>query len=191
HEHRASSTLSCSRVPFHRCGLESRLSAPRPPTSSGAAPGRTATLGSRPAVPARPPSAAGSPATCTSLQSPPRAVLTPRAVRARAMPRMLLTPLAWISLMKGRTLAARASAISVACPARLDACCATIRPDDLKATKSTTKVTGAAFIGPVGLDWQLAGIGPVHGAGESDPVLRNKNSGAFEDSEQFRSAPRT
>jgi hypothetical protein len=43
------------------------------------------------------------------LQLPPRAVLTPRAVRARAMPRMLLTPLVWISLMIGRTLAANAS----------------------------------------------------------------------------------
>jgi hypothetical protein len=30
------------------------------------------------------------------------------------------------------------------------------------------------------LDWQFAGIGPVHGAGESDLVLRNKNTGAFE-----------
>src|SRR5262249_60695621 len=27
---------------------------------------------------------------------------------------------------------------------------------------------------------QFAGIGPVHGAGESDLVLRNKNTGAFE-----------
>src|SRR5262245_24290522 len=53
-------------------------------------------------------------ATCTSLQSPPpRAVLTPRAVRARAIPRMLVTPLAWISLMMGRTLAANVSAISL------------------------------------------------------------------------------
>src|SRR5262249_19044704 len=52
-------------------------------------------------------------ATCTSLQSPQRAVLTPRAASARAMPRMLLTPLAWISLMMGRTLAANASAASL------------------------------------------------------------------------------
>ena len=37
-----------------------------------------------------------------------------------------------------------------------------------------------ASIGTVGLDWQFAGIGPVHGAGESDLVLRNKNTGAFE-----------
>ena len=46
--------------------------------------------------------------TCTAVQSPPRAVLTPRAASARASPRMLLTPLAWISLMMGRTLAANA-----------------------------------------------------------------------------------
>ena len=45
---------------------------------------------------------------------------------------------------------------------------------------SNNQLTGAAFIGTVGLDWQFAGIGPVHGAGESDLVLRNKNSGAFE-----------
>ena len=30
------------------------------------------------------------------------------------------------------------------------------------------------------MDWQFAGIGSVYGAGESDLVLRNKNSGAFE-----------
>src|SRR6516162_11210439 len=52
-------------------------------------------------------------ATITSLQEPPRAVGTPRAVRARATPRRLLTPLAWISLMMGRTLAANASASSL------------------------------------------------------------------------------
>ena len=39
--------------------------------------------------------------------------MTPRAVRARAMPRMLVTPLAWISFMMGRTLAANASANSL------------------------------------------------------------------------------
>ena len=32
----------------------------------------------------------------------------------------------------------------------------------------------------VGLDWQFAGIAPVHAAGASDLVLRNVNSGAFE-----------
>ena len=39
--------------------------------------------------------------TCTAVQSPPRAVRTPRAVRALATPRRPLTPLAWISLMDG------------------------------------------------------------------------------------------
>src|SRR6516165_1217594 len=52
-------------------------------------------------------------ATITSLQEPPRAVGTPRAVRARATPRRLLTPLAWMSLMMGRTLAANALAASL------------------------------------------------------------------------------
>jgi hypothetical protein len=32
----------------------------------------------------------------------------------------------------------------------------------------------------VGLDWQYAGIAPVHAAGASDLVLRNVNTGAFE-----------
>jgi hypothetical protein len=45
---------------------------------------------------------------------------------------------------------------------------------------SNNHLTGAAFIGTVGLDWQFAGIGPVHRPGESDLVLRNINSGAFE-----------
>ena len=52
-------------------------------------------------------------------------------------------------------------------------------PSRLVAT-TADQLTGAAFIGTVGLDWQFAGIGPVHGAGESDLVLRNKNTGAFE-----------
>jgi hypothetical protein len=30
------------------------------------------------------------------------------------------------------------------------------------------------------LDWQFAGVAPVHAAGASDLVLRNVNSGAFE-----------
>jgi hypothetical protein len=45
---------------------------------------------------------------------------------------------------------------------------------------SNNQLTTAAFIGTVGLEWQFAGIGSVHGAGESDLVLRNKNTGAFE-----------
>jgi hypothetical protein len=45
---------------------------------------------------------------------------------------------------------------------------------------ANNQITGAAFIGTVGLDWQFAGIAPVHGPGASDLVLRNVNSGAFE-----------
>jgi len=43
---------------------------------------------------------------------------------------------------------------------------------------ANNQLTGAASIGTVGLDWQFAGIGPVHGASESDLVLCNKNTGA-------------
>jgi len=32
----------------------------------------------------------------------------------------------------------------------------------------------------VGLDWQYAGIAPIHATGASDLVLRNVNTGAFE-----------
>ena len=32
----------------------------------------------------------------------------------------------------------------------------------------------------MGLDWQFAGIAPIHAAGASDLVLRNVNTGAFE-----------
>jgi hypothetical protein len=45
---------------------------------------------------------------------------------------------------------------------------------------NNNQITGAAFIGTVGLDWQYAGIAPVHAAGASDLVLRNVNTGAFE-----------
>jgi hypothetical protein len=41
-------------------------------------------------------------------------------------------------------------------------------------------LTGAAFLGTVGLDWQFAGVAPVHAAGASDLVLRNVNTGQFE-----------
>jgi hypothetical protein len=41
-------------------------------------------------------------------------------------------------------------------------------------------LTGAAFIGTIGLDWQFAGIAPIHAAGASDLVLRNVNTGTFE-----------
>jgi len=45
---------------------------------------------------------------------------------------------------------------------------------------ANNQITGAAFLGTVGLDWQVAGFGPIHAAGASDLVLRNVNSGAFE-----------
>ena len=45
---------------------------------------------------------------------------------------------------------------------------------------NNNQLTGAAFIGTVGLDWQFAGIAPVHSAGASDLVLRNINTGQFE-----------
>jgi hypothetical protein len=42
------------------------------------------------------------------------------------------------------------------------------------------QLTGAAFIGTIGLDWLYAGIAPIHAAGASDLVLRNVNTGAFQ-----------
>ena len=45
---------------------------------------------------------------------------------------------------------------------------------------TNNQLTGAAFIGTVGLDWQFAGIAPIHAPGASDLVLRNVNTGAFE-----------
>jgi hypothetical protein len=45
---------------------------------------------------------------------------------------------------------------------------------------ANNQITGAAFMGTVGLDWQVAGFGPVSGLGASDMVLRNVNTGAFE-----------
>ena len=42
------------------------------------------------------------------------------------------------------------------------------------------QIAGAAFIGTIGLEWQVAGFAPVSGAGKSDMVLRNVNTGAFE-----------
>ena len=45
---------------------------------------------------------------------------------------------------------------------------------------NNNQLTGAAFIGTVGLDWQFAGIAAANGAGASDLVLRNVHSGAFE-----------
>ena len=45
---------------------------------------------------------------------------------------------------------------------------------------ANNQITGAAFLGTVGLEWQFAGVAPVRGAGTSDLVLRNVNTGAFE-----------
>ena len=42
------------------------------------------------------------------------------------------------------------------------------------------QVTSAFFFGSVGLDWQFAGVAPVHSPGASDLVLRNVNTGQFE-----------
>jgi hypothetical protein len=45
---------------------------------------------------------------------------------------------------------------------------------------NNNQLTGAAFLGPIGLEWQFAGVAQVSGAGRSDLVLRNTNTGAFE-----------
>ena len=45
---------------------------------------------------------------------------------------------------------------------------------------ANNRITGASFLGSVGLDWQFAGVAPVHAAGASDLVLRNVNSGALQ-----------
>jgi hypothetical protein len=44
---------------------------------------------------------------------------------------------------------------------------------------NNNQLTGAAFLGTVGLDWQFAGIAPIHAPGASDLVLRNVNTGQF------------
>jgi len=45
---------------------------------------------------------------------------------------------------------------------------------------ANNQITGAFFLGNVGLDWQYAGVAPVHAPGASDLVLRNVNTGAFQ-----------
>ena len=45
---------------------------------------------------------------------------------------------------------------------------------------NNNQLAGAAFIGTIGLEWQFAGIAPIHAAGASDLVFRNVNTGAFE-----------
>jgi hypothetical protein len=43
---------------------------------------------------------------------------------------------------------------------------------------ANNQITGAFFLGNVGLDWRYAGIAPIEGPGTSDLVLRNVNTGA-------------
>jgi hypothetical protein len=45
---------------------------------------------------------------------------------------------------------------------------------------NNNQLTNATFLGTVGLEWQFAGVAPIHGPGASDLVLRNVNTGAFE-----------
>jgi len=45
---------------------------------------------------------------------------------------------------------------------------------------NNNQIANAVFIGTVGLEWQFAGIAPIHSPGASDLVLRNVNTGAFE-----------
>ena len=45
---------------------------------------------------------------------------------------------------------------------------------------NNNQLTGTAFIGTVGVDWQFAGVAPVSAPGASDLVLRNVNTGAFQ-----------
>src|SRR5262249_5637739 len=42
------------------------------------------------------------------------------------------------------------------------------------------QITGASVLGTVGLEWQFAGVAPIHAAGVSDLILRNVNTGQFE-----------
>jgi hypothetical protein len=45
---------------------------------------------------------------------------------------------------------------------------------------SNNQITGAAFLGTVGTDWQFAGVAAIDGPGTTDLVLRNINTGQFE-----------
>src|SRR2546429_9134386 len=45
---------------------------------------------------------------------------------------------------------------------------------------SNNQITGAAFMGTVGLEWQFSGVGNFSGLGESDMILRNSNTGGLE-----------
>src|SRR4029077_21224900 len=45
---------------------------------------------------------------------------------------------------------------------------------------SNNQITGAAFMGAVGLNWQFSGVGNFSGASESDMILRDSNTGGLE-----------
>src|SRR6516165_6147487 len=45
---------------------------------------------------------------------------------------------------------------------------------------SNNQITGASFVGNVGLDWQFSGVGNFSSRGESDMLLRNSNTGGLE-----------
>ena len=45
---------------------------------------------------------------------------------------------------------------------------------------ANNQITGASFMGTVGLDWQVGGFGNFSSRGTSDMVLRNTKTGAFE-----------
>jgi len=64
----------------------------------------------------------------------------------------------------------------VACPAKPISCCGGLKVYNI----NNNQLTGAAFIGTVGLDWQVVGFCPLNAAGTSDMVLRNSGTGAFE-----------
>jgi len=60
-------------------------------------------------------------------------------------------------------------------------CCVTRTPVGSNSTTSATiRSRPPSSSVTSGLDWQFAGIGPIHAPGASDLVLRNVNTGAFE-----------
>jgi hypothetical protein len=44
---------------------------------------------------------------------------------------------------------------------------------------ANNQITGSAFLGMVGLDWQFSGVGNFSSLGESDMLLRNSNTGGL------------
>jgi hypothetical protein len=45
---------------------------------------------------------------------------------------------------------------------------------------SNNQISSVSPLGAVGMNWQVAGFGPINGAGTSGMVLRDGNTGAFE-----------